>query len=188
MNRTRIFNSLAHRMGEGRGEGLLTRIFRTGNKNGESHRDSGSKPRVARNELPWQNAQPRRRGATNRTRIFNSLAHRMGEGRGEGLLTRIFRTGNKYGESHRDSGSKPRVARNELPWENAGCTPPTPTGLCLYSPCPQATTPLGLPISSSPLPRVATSSQPRAGGHNLFGIGNASKVQGDGAASATQKP
>jgi len=29
-----------------------------------------------------------------------------------------FRTWNKHGESQRDSGSKPRVARHELPWEN----------------------------------------------------------------------
>ena len=36
-------------------------------------------------------------------------------------------------ESRRDSGSKPRVARYELPWETAGRTSPTPTGLRQFS-------------------------------------------------------
>src|SRR5439155_25609501 len=75
----------------------------------------------------------------------------------------------KSGEPQRGSGSHVRVARDELRRENIVRTL-TPTGLCRYSPCPQGTTPLGLPISPSPLPRAARSSQPWAGGHNPFGI------------------
>src|SRR6266536_2233187 len=52
------------------------------------------------------------------------------------LFTRIFSVGKKDGESQRDSDPKPRVARNELPWENCVRTPPTPTGLRLCSPNP----------------------------------------------------
>jgi hypothetical protein len=33
-------------------------------------------------------------------------------------------------ESQRDSGSKPKVARHELPWETVVELPSTPTGLC----------------------------------------------------------
>ena len=75
------------------------------------------------------------------------------------------------GESQRDSASKPRVARHELPWVRRGARFPTPTGLCPCSSRPEATTPLGLPNLSAPLPRVARASQPWAGGHNPFGIG-----------------
>ena len=35
------------------------------------------------------------------------------------LLTRIFECVAPGAESQRDSATKPRVARNELPWENA---------------------------------------------------------------------
>ena len=45
-------------------------------------------------------------------------------------------------ESQRDSGSKPRVARNELPWENA-LRINNPNGVA-SSPSQDATTPLGL--------------------------------------------
>jgi hypothetical protein len=74
-------------------------------------------------------------------------------------------------ESQRDSVSKPRVARNELPWGLIVRTWSTPTGLCRFRRAPRATTPLGLPDFSSASPRVAHSSQPWAGGRNPFGIG-----------------
>src|SRR6266516_2097435 len=49
---------------------------------------------------------------------------------------------------------------------------PAPKGLSLPPPGPQAATPLGLRDCSRPVPRVARSSQPWAGGRNPFGIGN----------------
>src|SRR5258707_4666759 len=79
-------------------------------------------------------------------------------------------------ESERHSATKPRVASSELPWEDVMWEFTTPTGWCLYPPCPTATTRLGLPISPFPVPRVARPSQPWAGGHNPFGIGNASQL------------
>src|SRR5258707_15303406 len=74
------------------------------------------------------------------------------------------------GESQRDSVLQPRVASSELPWEIIVQTLTTPSGLCLYLSCSRATTPLGLPIPSSPLPRVARCSQPWALFRNPFGI------------------
>src|SRR5260370_9613168 len=56
------------------------------------------------------------------------------------LQTDVFKMRNKHGESERDSDPKPRVARDEQPWENIVRTLPTPTGLCLPLPCPQAPT------------------------------------------------
>ena len=79
---------------------------------------------------------------------------------------------NKHRESQEDSGSKPRAARNEMPGEKDSRTLSAPTGLRRCSPCRQATTPSGLAISFPLSPRVARASQPWAGGHNPFGIGN----------------
>ena len=76
------------------------------------------------------------------------------------------------GESQRDSASKPRVARNELPWESVVRMLPTPTGLCPRSSQRQATTPLGLMRFYGRKPRVARASQSRTGGPNPLGIGN----------------
>jgi hypothetical protein len=107
-----------------------------------------------------------------------SVATRLrGSARNVTLVKHISKTGNNHRESQRDSGSKPRVARNELPWEKSVLTFPTPTGLCHYSPRSKATTPLGLPIPLSPLPRVARSSQPWAEGPNPFGISTARTLQ-----------
>jgi hypothetical protein len=95
-----------------------------------------------------------------------------------------------YRESQRDSASKPRVARHELPWVNVvklrstlkGLRPPFPfwTSAAVRHPI-TATTPLGL-INFYRLPRVArvpvfaslrrVHAQPWAGGRNPFGIGS----------------
>src|SRR5712691_10526241 len=93
------------------------------------------------------------------------------------MTTAPLRGREAFGESQRDSDSKPRVARNELPWENLVRTLQTPTGLWLRSPHHEATTPLGLRVSRAPLPRVARSSLPWAGGRNPFGIGDPCKEQ-----------
>jgi hypothetical protein len=91
-----------------------------------------------------------------------------------GLLPiQISKVGYQNGESQRDSGSKPRVARNELPWVGARNKSATPTGLWLGGTANTSTTPLGLAISVRRFPRVARSSQPWAGGHNPVGIGAA---------------
>ena len=50
--------------------------------------------------------------------------------------------GNSKGESQRDSGTQPRVARNELPWETAAAAH-NPNGVAAH-PGQPATTPLGL--------------------------------------------
>src|SRR5258708_35600311 len=62
------------------------------------------------------------------TRTRSEQSYRRGEGalqcKSESagkplLLTRIFECVAPSAESQRDSATKPRVARNELPWENA---------------------------------------------------------------------
>src|SRR6266542_6976992 len=50
--------------------------------------------------------------------------------------------GNSDAESQRDSGAKPRVARNELPWGKLA-EPINPNGVAARR-CKPATTPLGL--------------------------------------------
>jgi hypothetical protein len=61
----------------------------------------------------------------------------------------------KNGKSQADFGSKPRVARNELPWEFVARTLPTPTGLWLGLTIDAVTTLLGLSMSAAPLLRAA---------------------------------
>ena len=119
-------------------------------------------------------------------------------------LTRIFGTGIKNGESQRDSASKPWVARNELPWVLSARIPQLRRS-CARRPSnvmPQFlsakvwdqgaansdTTPMGLVTFCGRGPRVARSSQPWAGGHNPFGIGNAYKVQRGRAHSVLPSP
>ena len=74
-------------------------------------------------------------------------------------------------ESQRDSGSKPRVARNELPWVN-GKQIPQPQRGC----DPKATrhptghNPFGVGARWRPLPKGSAGRQPWALGHNPFGI------------------
>jgi hypothetical protein len=92
----------------------------------------------------------------------------------------------KAGKSQRDFGSKPRVARNELPWVTVRKASATPTGLWPHPSRTQATTPLGLATSVRPAPRVARSSQPWAGGHNPFGIADPSKVRPSSGAATLQ--
>ena len=72
------------------------------------------------------------------------------------------------GESQRDSGSKPKVARRALPWEHGPIIPQPQRGCGL--PSRTDATPLGLVIILNGLPRVARSSQPWAEGLNPFGI------------------
>ena len=57
-------------------------------------------------------------------------------------LLNLMPFGNSNAESQRDSGSKPRVARNELPWENAPQTD-NPNGVAARH-RKRDTTPLGL--------------------------------------------
>ena len=71
-------------------------------------------------------------------------------------------------ESQRDSGPKPKVARNELPWVNTVRNFPNPIGVVAAT-ITEAQPRWGWGIQFCP-PRVARSSQPWAGGHNPFGI------------------
>src|SRR5437870_535945 len=83
-------------------------------------------------------------------------------------------------ESQRDSASKPRVPRNELPWVISARAPQLRRS-CAVQPKDEmcgieraansGTTPLGLAMFCGCGPRVARSSQPWAGGRNPFGIG-----------------
>ena len=86
-------------------------------------------------------------------------------------------------ESRRDSGSKPRVARNELPWVCGGVVGPTLKGfrqLFGSADCETAPQPFQGWLSLARLPRVARSSQPWAGGPNPFGIEDPRKVPSAG--------
>src|SRR5207302_1376815 len=114
---------------------------------GQSQRDCGCQPRVARTELPWESAkklnQPQRgcgksastafRNRRNPFRVgivFHALPRVAADGN-PGLYAGIplgFGIANPNGvaatvfrecQSQRDCGCQPRVARNELPWENA---------------------------------------------------------------------
>src|SRR6185436_16502226 len=81
-------------------------------------------------------------------------------------------------ESQRDSATKPRVARNELPWvawpmfhnPNGGC------GLVVF-PAAAGHNPFRVVLVRARDPRVARSSQPWALLRNPFGIEDAGKVQ-----------
>src|SRR5258708_29649636 len=79
------------------------------------------------------------------------------------LLTHIFECVARSAESQRDSATKPRVARNELPWENARIIGNNPERVvaddCGNKALPQ---PRWGCESSIALPRVARSSQPAA--------------------------
>src|SRR5678815_3242374 len=78
-------------------------------------------------------------------------------------------------ESQRDSATKPRVARNELPWVT-GAQNNNPNGVAIRgvrSPKPKPRWGFVFQIRC---PRVARSSQPWALGHNPFGIGRLSKA------------
>src|SRR5258708_40309779 len=94
------------------------------------------------------------------------------------LLTRIFGYGAPRAESQRDSATKPRVARNELPWENERRIGDNPEGVAAddnrNKTMPQ---PRWGCESSVALPRVARSSQPWAELHNPFGIEDTDKEQ-----------
>src|SRR2546423_3754474 len=74
-------------------------------------------------------------------------------------------------ESQRDSGTKPRVASNELPWGNED-DEYNPERVA--APCDGNTqcrrNPVGVVDRWRGVPRVARSSQPWAGGHNPVGI------------------
>src|SRR5439155_23105656 len=76
--------------------------------------------------------------------------------------------GNSRPESQGDSGLKPRVARNEPPWDIATNGETTPTGLRRDR--ETETRPRWGWKLCGPPPRVARSSQPWAGRHNPFGI------------------
>ena len=74
------------------------------------------------------------------------------------------------GESQRDSGLQPRVARNELPWEIVGLAVSTPTGLWRIRGV-RGRNPVGVDFVSTVDPRVASRTrQPWAGVRNPFGI------------------
>ena len=81
-------------------------------------------------------------------------------------------------ESQRDSATKPRVARNELPWENVRHIGDNPERVVTddhgYITMPQ---PRWGCESSVALPRVARSSQPWAELHNPVGIEDMGNVQ-----------
>src|SRR5712691_1654511 len=92
------------------------------------------------------------------------------------LLTCIFECVAPSAESQRDSATKPRVARNELPWENVRHIGDNPERVVAddhgNKTMPQ---PRWGCESSVALPRVARSSQPWAELHNPFGIEDAGK-------------
>src|SRR6266576_3931693 len=94
------------------------------------------------------------------------------------LLTRIFECVAPSAESQRDSATKPRVARNELPWENARHIGDNPERVAAHDhgnkTMPQPRWGCELSIA---LPRVARSSQPWAELHNPFGIEDMGKEQ-----------
>ena len=94
------------------------------------------------------------------------------------LLTHIFECVAPSAESQRDSATKPRVARNELPWENTSHIGANPERVvaddCGNKALPQ---PRWGCESSIALPRVARSSQPWAELHNPFGIEDTDKKQ-----------
>src|SRR5882724_11456257 len=95
------------------------------------------------------------------------------------LLTRIFERFAPSAESQRDSATKPRVARNELPWENARLIGNNPERVVAddreNKAMPQ---PRWSCESSVTLPRVARSLQPWAELHNPFGIEDTGTEQG----------
>src|SRR5258708_2165460 len=74
-------------------------------------------------------------------------------------------------ESQRDSATKPRVARNELPWDGPFNRTTTLKGLWPTATAAQrGHNPVGVVKHRPPLPRVARPSQPWALLRNPFGI------------------
>src|SRR5258707_1226896 len=74
------------------------------------------------------------------------------------------------GESQRDSATKPRVARDELPWVKWPVFH-NPNGVAAWSRCRcRGRNPFRVVIDRTPDPRVARSSQPWALLRNPFGI------------------
>src|SRR6266446_5049115 len=87
------------------------------------------------------------------------------------LLTRILECVAPNTESQRDSATKPSVARNELPWENAPHTGDNPERVVADDHGKKAMPqPLWGCEPSVTFPRVARSSQPWALLRNPFGI------------------
>ena len=77
-------------------------------------------------------------------------------------------------ESQRDSATKPRVARNELPWGN-GSEEQNPNGVSASVNVRRVSQPRWGCCFARFLPRVARASQPWALGRNPFGIGRLPK-------------
>ena len=82
------------------------------------------------------------------------------------------------GESQRDSGTKPRVARNELPWVRPAMNRQPQRG-CGHARCSHRIMPQPFQgwIHCPSFPRVARSSQPWASRRNPVGIGDPCKAQ-----------
>src|SRR5207249_8385718 len=116
----------------------------------------------------------------------NAFPHGNGEGiameermrRQAAAPYRIFEYVAPSAESQRDSATKPRVARNELPWENARDIGDNPERVVAddhgNKTMPQ---PLWGCKTSVTFPRVARSSQPWAWLRNLLGIEDTPKEQ-----------
>src|SRR5437667_8731967 len=80
--------------------------------------------------------------------------------------------GNSSGESQRDSATKPRVARDELPWVKvAGVSQPQRGCGLVALPLLVGRNPFRVVIDRTHDPRVARSSQPWALLRNPVGIG-----------------
>src|SRR6185436_12479683 len=105
------------------------------------------------------------------------------------LLARSFECVAPSAESQRDSATKPRVARNELPWENARRIGDNPERVAAddngNKTMPQ---PLWGCESSVTFPRVARSSQPWALLRNPFGIEDTGKEPRLAGAFAPPRP
>ena len=80
------------------------------------------------------------------------------------------RSTSALGESQRDSGAKPRVARNELPWVVTTKNHEPQRGFGREGVGLAGRNPVGVGIYRDGTPRVARSSQPWAGGRNPVGI------------------
>src|SRR5437016_5716064 len=107
---------------------------------------------------------------------MNSMADPDGGNRNPMLLTFDYIA--PSAESQRDSATKPRVARNELPWENARRIGDNPERVVADDSGNQTMPqPLWGCESSVTFPRVARSSQPWALLRNPFGIEDKGKKQ-----------
>src|SRR5258708_5008135 len=80
-----------------------------------------------------------------------------------------------FGESRRDTATKPRIARNELPWVIQRDNPANPERVASGRNASwlevNGCNPFRVDFLSHELPRVARASQPRAERYNPFGIG-----------------